>query len=94
MNKQRNHRIKLVTVSINGKLIKVDPSSIRKEDRQVLHGEYKGTQVNSPAIHLVGDSAIFWPDANKSFAVAMTKPELGVLSTRFLQAEGHTVKAS
>lgn len=92
--KKQQRNIRLVTILIDGKPMQVNPDSIRKEDRQVLHGSYKGVQVSSPAIYLVGDSAIFWPDANKSFAVAMTKPELGVLSTRFLEADGHTVKAA
>ena len=97
MNK--NHRIKLVTVSINGNLIQVDPNSLIKDQRKLLHGKYKGTQVNSPSIAILGDrpddSVIFWPDADKRFAVAMTKPGLGMLSMGFLKAEGYTVnKAS
>jgi len=94
MNKQRHERITLVTILVNGKPIKVNPNSIRREDRQVLHGEYKGTSVNSPAIYPVGESVIFWPHADKPFAVAMTKADLGVLSTEFLKSEGFTVKAA
>ena len=93
MNK--NHRIKLVTVSINGNLIQVDPNSLIKDQRKLLHGKYKGTQVNSPSIAILGDrpddSVIFWPDADKRFAVVMTKPGLGMLSKGFLEAEGHTI---
>ena len=94
MNKQKYERITLVTILVNGKPIKVNPNSIRREDRQVLHGEFKGQQVNSPAIYPIGESIIFWPNADKPFAVAMTKADLGVLSTEFLKSEGFAVKAA
>lgn len=94
MNQQKHEGIILVTILVNGKPVNVDANSIRKEDRQVLHGEYKGKQINSPAISLVGESAIIWPDASESDAVAMTKADLGVLSMEFLKLEGFTVKAA
>lgn len=93
-SKQPNENTILLTILVNGIPMKVDANSIRKQDRKVFHGEYKGKQVNSPAISLVGESAIIWPDASESDAVAMTKADLGVLSTEFLKSEGFTVKAA
>jgi hypothetical protein len=93
MNKQQQYRAtpKLVTVSINGLPVKIDPASISKDRRVVLHGDYKGVQVNSPALTLIGDSAVFWPDSTKSFAVTMAKADLGMLATKFLQGEGFAI---
>lgn len=91
MNKQQYRGTKLVSIIVNGVTMKIDPSSIGKDKRTVLHGKYKSEQVNSPALCTVGESAIFWPDANKPFAVAMRKADLGMLSTEFLAAEGFNV---
>jgi len=91
MKTQPNNRVKLVAVSLAGTTIRIDPASIAKDQRRILHGDFKGTQVNSPAIYPVGESVILWPDASKSFAVSIGRAELGVLSTKFLESEGLTV---
>lgn len=91
MNKQHYRGSQMVTVIVNGVQIKIDPSSIDKDKRTVLHGSYKNEQVNSPALCTIGESAIFWPDANKSFAVAMRKADLGMLAKSFLSSEGFNV---
>lgn len=94
MKKQQGSGIRLIPVSINGTLVKIDPSSIGREKRTIHHGEFKGMQVNSPETYQIGESVVLWPEAGKPFAVAMSKAALGVLSTEFLKSEGFTVKAA
>ena len=84
----------LLSVLIAGAAVRIDPASIPKENRKVFHGEFKGTQVNSPATYEIGESVILWPDASKSFAVSMPKADMGVLATQFLKAEGFNVTAA
>lgn len=93
MKNQQSRRVpaKLVTVTINAVAVQVNPASIAKKDRTVLHGEYQGQQVNSPAICHMGGSVILWPDAEKKFAAVLGKAEMGVLATKFLEADGNKV---
>ena len=94
MNHSQNSRrvaAKLVSVAISGISVQVNPASIAKKDRTVLHGEYQGKQVNSPAICKIGESVVLWPDAEKPFAAVLGHAELGVLSTKFLEADGYKV---
>lgn len=79
---------KLVPVSIGGITIRVDPTSIGKDNRTPHHGEFKGVKVNSPETFQIGDSVILWPEAGKPLAISIGKAALGVLATQFLQAEG------
>jgi len=96
MKNQQSRRVaaKLVTVAINGILVQVNPASIAKKDRTVLHGNYKGQEVNSPAICKIGESVVLWPDAEKPFAAVLGNAEMGVLATKFLESEGHTITAA
>ena len=82
---------KLVPVDINGVIISVYPASIDKSNRAVLHGEYKGARVNSPAICEIGESVILWPDADKPLAISMRKAAAGVFATTLLRTDGFTV---
>ena len=81
----------LVPVTVEGKTFMVDANSIDSKDRSVEHGEYKGEKVNSPAICSIGKSVVVWPEANESPAISFSKAGFGVLATKFLQAEDHTV---
>ncbi len=93
MNKQQQSRrgTPLVSIQVNGVSMRIDPASIGKSHRKVHHGEFKGTQVNSPATFAVGDSVILWPDADKSTVTTIGKAELGVLATSFLRDEGFDI---
>lgn len=89
MNRQQNG--KLVTVSINGVKIQINPSSIDKESRVIHRGILDGVEVNSPATCSIGEPVILWPEAGKPFAMAIGRAELTILAVQFLQAEGYTV---
>ena len=90
MNKQ-NKGIKLVPVSVNGVTLQINPSSIGKEKRTVHHGEFKGVKVHSPESCKVGDSVVVWPEAGKPLAMVLSKAEMGVIATQFLESEGYQV---
>lgn len=92
-NKQFARQQKLVPISIAGVTLLADPNSIPLQNRQVIHGEYNGIKVNSPALAFVGDTAVLWPNERKSLAISMPKADLGLLSTTFLKTEGFNVTA-
>lgn len=94
MSKRSRNTLPLVTVIIGGKAIQATPQSIRPY-AEVCHGEFKGTKVNSPAMAIVGESAVLWPDATKSQGVtSFDKASLGVLASKFLKDEGLTISAA
>ena len=92
--KSHGKNVKLVPILINGDVAYVNPANLCDHKRQVTHGTFNGTEVHSPAYRKVGDSVMIWPDAsNKDLAFTIDQASLGVLSTKFLQANGHTVNA-
>ncbi|GEM_PF-6171514 len=91
MYKQGKQRPVLVPITLNGATIRVDANSIQKQLRTPHHGDFKGTQVESPESFKIGESVICWPEAGKSRAVSMTKAAAGVFAKQFLESEGCTV---
>jgi len=98
MNKQRQafkgttRGIKLVPALVNGLLIQINLAAIDKDARTVHHGKFDGEQVNSPATLKIGDSVAIWPDAdNKSTAVTMSQPAMGLMCQQYLESEGYAV---
>lgn len=86
--------LKLVPVTIDGITVRIDPNSIDRESRTVHHGEFKGTQVNSPATCRMGESILIWPDAKRTAVISMGRADLGVLATQFLSDEGQIVQTA
>jgi len=81
----------LVPVTFEGQTFMADANSFSKDNRKVLHGDYKGETVNSPAILTIGQNVVVWPEASEPRAESFTKASLGVLATQFLQSEGHQI---
>lgn len=94
MNQQRLSTIrarKLVPAMIGGLAVAVDLNSIDKSKREIHHGEFNGTKVNSPATLEIGDSIGIWPEADKKAHFTMTQAGFGVTAIDFLEKHGYTV---
>jgi hypothetical protein len=83
----------LVPLTIDDKTFMADANSFAKEDRTVLHGEFMGTKVESPAILEIQGNVIVWPEEDETPASSFTPAGLGVLAVGYLKSKGHTVSA-
>lgn len=82
---------KLVPALIGGLAVAIDLNSVDKGKREIHHGEFNGTKVNSPATLEIGDSIGIWPEADKSTHFTMSQAGFGVTAIDFLEKHGYTV---
>ncbi|OGG76378.1 hypothetical protein A2950_00205 [Candidatus Kaiserbacteria bacterium RIFCSPLOWO2_01_FULL_55_19] len=92
MNRQqRRGNIRLVPVSINGKLIQVNAAAIAKGDCTPHHGQTAaGVKVNSARSYDIGDSSIVWA-SDGAPATSFLKTDLEVFAKQKLEALGFQV---
>jgi len=83
---------KMIPLSISGAVLMASLASIDKNQRTVHHGEFEGTKVNSPATLQIGDSVIYWPDADKpDLAVTTDDAAFSLMAKQRLESKGYTV---